>query len=66
MNRNKQSNILGGILTLILLILLIFLSNVQIDKLSFIESAVSSIVTPIQRIFTDLKYKIQGNSAYFT
>lgn len=66
MNRNKQSNILGGIITFIILILLIFLSNVQNDKLSFLESVVNSIVTPIQRVFTDLKYKIQGNSAYFT
>lgn len=65
MNRNKQSNILGGVLTLIILILLIFLSNVQNDKVSFLEGAVSSIVNPIQRVFTDLKYKIQGNSAYF-
>lgn len=66
MNRNKQSNILGGIITLIILILLVFLSNVKTDKLSFLESSVSSIVNPIQRVFTDLKNKIQGNSAYFT
>lgn len=66
MNRNKQSNILGGIITLIILVLLIFLSNVQLDKVSFLESVASSVVTPIQRIFVDLKNKIQGNSAYFT
>lgn len=66
MNRNKQSNILGGIITLIILVLLIFLSNIQTDKLSFLESAISSIVTPIQRVSTDLKNKIQGNSAYFS
>lgn len=66
MNRNRQSNILGGIITLIILILLIFLSNVKTEKLSFLESTVSTIVTPIQRVFTDLKNKIQGNSAYFT
>ena len=66
MNRNKQSNILGGVITIIILILLIFLSNVQIDKLSFLESAVNSVVTPIQRIVTDVKNKIQGNTAYFS
>lgn len=66
MNRNKQSNILGGVITAIILILLIFLSNVQIDKLSFLESAINSVVTPIQRVFTDLRNKIQGNSVYFT
>lgn len=66
MSRNKQSNILGGVITLIILVLLIFLSNVQTDKLSFLESAVSSVVTPVQRVFNDLKNKIQGNSSYFT
>ncbi len=65
MNRNKQSNILGGVVTLIILVLLIFLSNVNLDKVSFLEGVVSSIVTPVQRVITDLKNKIQGNSAYF-
>lgn len=66
MNRNKQTEILGGILTAIILILLIFLSNVDVNKLSYLESAASSIVNPIQRVFTDLKNKIRGNSAYFS
>ena len=65
MNRNKQTEFLGGIITLVILILLIFLSNVNIDKLSYIESAVSSIITPIQRVFTDLKNKVTGNEKYF-
>ena len=66
MGRNKQASILGGVITLVILVLLIFLSNVKVDKLSFLESVASSVVTPIQRVFTDLKNKIQGNSAYFT
>ena len=66
MNRNKQTEILGGILTVIILILLIFLSNVEVNKLSYLETVVSSITSPIQRIFTDLKNKIQGNTAYFS
>lgn len=66
MNRNKQTEILGGIFTVIILILLIFLSNVEVNKLSYLESAASSIINPIQRIFTDLRNKIQGNSAYFS
>lgn len=65
MNRNRQTEILGEIITIIVLILLIFLSNVETDKLSFLESAASSIVNPIQRVLVDLKNKIQGNSSYF-
>lgn len=66
MNRNKQSNILGGVITLILLIFLIFLTNVKTEKLNYIESVVHTIITPIQRVALDVKNKIQGNSAYFT
>ncbi len=66
MNRNKQTEILGGIITVIVLILLIFLSNVEVNKLSYLESAVSSVVNPVQRVFIDLRNKIQGNSAYFS
>ena len=65
MNRNKQSNILGGVITLIILILLIFLSNMKLNKLSFLEGIVNSVVAPVQRVVTDLANKIQGNSAYF-
>lgn len=65
MNRNRQTEILGGIVTIIILVLLIFLSNVETNKLSFFESAVSSVVNPVQKVFVDLKNKIQGNSVYF-
>ena len=65
MNRNKQTEILGGIITAIILILLIFLSNVKVNKMSYLETAVNSITSPIQRVFTDLKNRIQKNNAYF-
>jgi len=66
MNRNKQTEILGGIVTVIILLLLIFLSNVEVNKLSYLETVASSIVNPIQRVFIDLRNKLQGNSAYFS
>ena len=62
MNRNKQTELLGGIITLVILVLLIFLSNVQTGKLSFLESAVSSVITPVQNLFISIKNKAQGNS----
>lgn len=66
MNRNRQTEILGGIFTAVILILLIFLSNVEVNKLSYIESVASSIINPIQRVVTDAKNKIQKNTAYFS
>ena len=65
MNRNRQTEILGGIVTIVILVLLIFLSNVETNKLSFFESAVSSVVNPVQKVFVDLRNKIQGNADYF-
>ncbi len=65
MNRNKQTEFLGGIITIVILILLIFLSNVESGKLSYFESITSKIVNPIQKTFTDVKNKISGNDSYF-
>ena len=65
MNRNKQTEVLGEIITIIILVLLIFLSNVETGKLSYLESAASTIINPIQRMITDLKNKVQGNTNYF-
>lgn len=65
MYKNNESGILGVIITIILLIILVILSNVSIEKLSYIESAVSKIVTPIQNGITMLKNKMSGNDAFF-
>ena len=65
MNRNKQTEILGGIITLVILILLIFLSNVETNKLSYIENIVNKFTSPIERLATDIKNKLQKNNTYF-
>lgn len=65
MGRNKQNGLLGEIITLVILILLIFLSNIQTSKLSYLESLGSKIINPIQKIFVDVKNKITGNTSYF-
>ena len=65
MNRNKQTEVLGVIITIIILILLIFLTNVELDKLSYLETVASNITNPIQKVFNDIKNKVQGNTSYF-
>ena len=63
---NKRRNdAIGVIITIIILILLVFLSNLKIERISFIENAFSKIVMPIQSGFTYIKNKIQGNNSYF-
>lgn len=66
MNRNKQTETLGGIITLIILILLIFLSNIPTGKISFFEGVVSSVFSPVQNLFISLKNKATGNNKYFS
>lgn len=65
MNRNKQTEVLGVIITVIILILLIFLTNVELNKLSYLESVASNITNPVQKVFNNIKNKVQGNTSYF-
>lgn len=66
MNRNKQTEVLGGIITAVILILLIFLSNLESGKLSLIEGLANDVVSPIQNLFISLKNKASGNNEYFS
>ena len=66
MYKKKHTGVAGIIITIIILILLVFLSNTNIAKLSYIENAFSSLVMPIQNGLTTLKNKISGNSTFFT
>lgn len=44
----KKTGIIGIAITVIILIILVFLSNVQSGSLSYIENVLSSIVMPLQ------------------
>lgn len=47
MFRNK-TGIIGIVITIVVLVLLVFLSNVRAGSLSYIENVFSSIVMPLQ------------------
>ena len=55
----------GIIITIILLIILVILSNLDIEKLSSVENAFSTLVMPIQNGLTYLKNKMAGNDDFF-
>ena len=64
---NKKINdAIGVIITVIILILLVFLSNLQMEKVSHVENVFSKLIMPIQSGFTYLKNKMQGNNQYFS
>ena len=66
MYRNKKTGIIGIIITTIILILVVILSNIDIQKMSYVENALNAFVMPIQNGLTYLKNKISGNSTFFT
>ena len=66
MQRNNKTSVFGIIITIVILIILVFVSNIKIEKFSYIGNAVSSLVVPIQNGLTYLKNKMSGNDAFFT
>ena len=65
-NKKKRTGIIGIAITIIILILLVFLSNLKLESFSYIENAFSAIVMPIQTGYTYLKNKVTGNTNFFT
>ena len=62
----KRTSIVGIIITIVILLLLVFLSNLKLESISYIENGLSKIVMPIQTGYTYLKNKITGNTNFFT
>ena len=56
----------GIIITILLLIILVILSNLDVEKLSSVENVFSTLVMPIQNGLTYLKNKLSGNDDFFT
>ena len=48
----KKTDVIGVTLTVIFLIILVFLSNINLGKMSYIENAFSKITMPIQNGIT--------------
>ena len=62
MYKNKKSGVLGSIITLIILIVLVFTTNLGANNFSGIEKVVNKLVMPIQNAFTLFKNKIKNNN----
>ncbi len=62
----KKEKVIGIIITIIILISLVILTNIENSNLSYIENIGSKVVNPIQNGLTYIKNKIHGNSSFFT
>ena len=65
MYRKKKTGIIGIIITIIILIFLVVITNTDIAKMSYVENIVSTLVMPIQNGLTYLKGKLTGNESFF-
>lgn len=65
MYKKKKTGIIGIIITIIILIALVVITNTDITEMSYLENIVSSVVMPIQNGLTYLKNKIAGNDSFF-
>jgi len=66
MHKTKKTKITGIIITIIILIIVVIISNIEVNDLSYIESAFGKIVMPVQNGLTYLKNKMAGNDTFFT
>lgn len=63
--QNKKTRVIGSIVTIIILIMLVIVSNIKIEKWHMAGNTINSIVLPVQNVLTYLKNKIAGNEAFF-
>lgn len=65
MYKNNKVGVIGIIITAIILIGLVLLTNININKFSGTENLFSKLVMPIQNELTYLKNKIFANNSFF-
>ena len=65
MYKKKSGGVIGIIVTIIILITLVIITNTDIEKMSYIENIVNTVVMPIQNGLTYLKNKMAGNNSFF-
>ena len=66
MRKSKKTGIAGNIITIVILIVILIISNIKIDNVAFIESSAGIFVMPIQNGLTYLKNWMSGNNTFFT
>ena len=65
MNKNKKSTVIGIVITILILIFLVTISNTKIEKISQIGNPFTNFVNVIQNGMVYLKNKIARNDSFF-
>lgn len=66
MYKKNKKTIVGILITIVVLILIVIMSNIKIDNLSYVQSFANFFVMPVQNGLTYLKNGISGNNQFFT
>lgn len=65
MKKEKKSTVIGVIVTILILIFLVAVSNTKIDKIAQVGNPVTGFVNNIQNGLVYLKNKMAGNDSFF-
>jgi len=65
MYRNRRTGVIGITITIVILCILVFLTNINLSSYSFTQNVLSKIVMPVQNGLTYFKNKSAGNSTFF-
>lgn len=65
MNKNKKNSVIGIVITILILIFLVAISNTKIEKISQIGNPFTKFVNSIQNGMVYLKNKVAGNDSFF-
>lgn len=66
MYNKKKKQIVGIVISIIALIIIVIMSNIKIDNLSYAQSFANFFIMPIQNGLTYLKNWVSGNNEFFT
>lgn len=66
MYKNRKNGLIGVIITAVILVIIVIVSNLKVNNLSYVENTFSKLIMPIQNGLTYLKNWITGNNDFFT
>lgn len=66
MYKKNKKKIAGIVISIIILVIIVTVSNIKIDNLSYVQSFANFFVMPVQNGLTYLKNWVSGNNQFFT
>ena len=66
MYKKTRGGVIGIIITIIMLITLVAVSNVRVSEFKYVENGLTTLVMPIQNGIVFLKNKIMKNNTFFS